>query len=102
MSHMHHAQCLQPPSVLVQFRSMVSASCLDVPHACSFALSCLLVSLPSSNIGSASEMSQVHLILRHKSPKTGEIEEKHLKLPPSVLLDNKTHVYTAVLHPNNT
>jgi calnexin len=46
--------------------------------------------------------NKVHLILRHKSPKTGEIEEKHLKLPPSVLLDDKTHVYTAVLHPNNT
>jgi calnexin len=46
--------------------------------------------------------NKVHLILRHKSPKTGEIEEKHLKYPPSVLLDDKTHVYTAVLHPNNT
>lgn len=46
--------------------------------------------------------NKVHLILRHKSPLTGEIEEKHLKSPPSVLLDDKTHVYTAVLHPNNT
>ena len=44
----------------------------------------------------------MHLIIRHKSPKTGEIEEKHLKFPPSVLTDSDTHVYTAVLHPNNT
>jgi len=42
------------------------------------------------------------LIIRHKSPKTGEVEEKHLKFPPSVLTDSDTHVYTAVLHPNNT
>ena len=44
---------------------------------------------------------QVHLILRHKSPK-GVIEEKHLKSPPLVLLDKKTHVYTAVIKPDNT
>ncbi len=45
---------------------------------------------------------QVHLIIRHKSPKTGEIEEKHLKSPPAVQSDDMTHVYTAILHPNNT
>lgn len=45
---------------------------------------------------------QVHLILRHKSPKTGEIEEKHLKFPPGIESDDQTHVYTALLHPNNT
>lgn len=44
---------------------------------------------------------QVHLIMRHKSPKTGEIEEKHLESPPMVLLDEQTHVYTAVLYPAN-
>ena len=44
---------------------------------------------------------QVHLILRHKSPKTGVIEEKHLKTPPMVLLDEYTHVYTAILHAAN-
>ena len=37
---------------------------------------------------------QVHLILRHKSPKSGTIEEKHLSMPPSVMSDGKTHVYT--------
>ena len=44
----------------------------------------------------------MHLIIRHKSPLTGEIEEKHLKFPPSVLTDSDTHVYTAILHTNNT
>lgn len=44
---------------------------------------------------------QVHLILRHKSPKTGVIEEKHLKTPPMVMLDEYTHVYTAILYAAN-
>ena len=44
----------------------------------------------------------MHLILRHKSPLDGEIEEKHLKFPPAVLTDTDTHVYTAILHTNNT
>jgi calnexin len=43
----------------------------------------------------------VHLILRHKSPKTGKIEEKHLTGPPLVETDKKTHVYTAVLRASN-
>jgi hypothetical protein len=45
---------------------------------------------------------QVHLILRHKSPKTGEIEEKHLDAPPLVETDGLTHVYTLLLHPANS
>lgn len=45
---------------------------------------------------------KVHLILRHKSPLDGVIEEKHLKFPPAVLTDTDTHVYTAILHANNT
>ena len=43
----------------------------------------------------------MHLILRHKSPKTGKIEEKHLKTPPFVETDTKTHVYTAILRASN-
>ena len=43
----------------------------------------------------------MHLILRHKSPKTGKIEEKHLKAPPAVMSDSKTHVYTAILRASN-
>jgi calnexin len=46
--------------------------------------------------------NKVHLILRHKSPKTGKIEEKHLKFPPSIKDDTKTHIYTAVLYPSNS
>lgn len=46
--------------------------------------------------------AQVHLILKHKSPKTGEIEEKHLKSPPMVESDKGTHVYTVVIKPDNT
>lgn len=45
--------------------------------------------------------NKVHLIMRHKSPKTGEIEEKHLTSPPMVPLDDNTHVYTAILYPAN-
>jgi hypothetical protein len=44
---------------------------------------------------------QVHLIIRHKSPLTGTIEEKHLKFPPLIVDDKKTHVYTAILYPGN-
>jgi calnexin len=47
-------------------------------------------------------LAQVHLILRHKSPKTGEIEEKHLQNPPMVESDKATHVYTVILKPDNT
>lgn len=45
---------------------------------------------------------QVHVILRHKSPKTGVIEEKHLKSPPAVEMDKTTHVYTIAIKPDNT
>ena len=44
---------------------------------------------------------QVHLILRHKSPK-GVIEEKHLEAPPSIMTDKDMHVYTAIMRPDNT
>ncbi|CAL8469469.1 g9010 [Coccomyxa elongata] len=46
--------------------------------------------------------NKVHLILKHKSPKTGELEEKHLKSPPMVETDKKTHLYTVILKPDNT
>ena len=44
---------------------------------------------------------QVHLILRHKSPKTGKVEEKHLAQAPFIETDKKTHVYTAILRASN-
>ncbi|GAA0145727.1 chaperone [Lithospermum erythrorhizon] len=45
--------------------------------------------------------NKVHFILKHKNPKTGEFVEHHLKFPPSVPSDKLTHVYTAILKPDN-
>lgn len=45
--------------------------------------------------------NKVHLIFRHKNP-NGDIQEKHLRSPPLVEQDKMTHVYTAVLKPDNT
>ncbi|KDD73682.1 calreticulin, partial [Helicosporidium sp. ATCC 50920] len=41
--------------------------------------------------------NKVHLILKHKNQKTGDIEEKHLRSPPTFPNDNRTHVFTAEL-----
>ncbi|KAL2631672.1 hypothetical protein R1flu_016358 [Riccia fluitans] len=46
--------------------------------------------------------NKVHFIFRHKSPKTGEYIEHHLKSPPTPVNDKLSHVYTAVIYPNNT
>ncbi|KAG0488227.1 hypothetical protein HPP92_006782 [Vanilla planifolia] len=45
--------------------------------------------------------NKVHFILKHKNPITGEYIEHHLKYPPSVPYDKLTHVYTAIIEPNN-
>lgn len=45
--------------------------------------------------------NKVHLILRHESPKTKAIEEKHLKDTAMVVDDGHSHVYTAILFPSN-
>ncbi len=45
---------------------------------------------------------QVHFIFKHKNPKTGEYEEKHLKSPPSIKNDKLTHLYTLVVKKDNT
>ncbi|XP_076939755.1 calnexin homolog [Bidens hawaiensis] len=45
--------------------------------------------------------NKVHFILKHKNPKTGEYVEHHLKFPPTVPSDKLTHVYTAVIKPDN-
>ncbi|GMH16699.1 hypothetical protein Nepgr_018540 [Nepenthes gracilis] len=45
--------------------------------------------------------NKVHFILKHKNPKSGEYVEHHLKYPPSVPSDKLTHVYTAILTPDN-
>jgi calnexin len=47
--------------------------------------------------------NKVHFILRHKSPKTGEWEEKHLASTPYPSLNEKeTHLYTAIVGTDNT
>ncbi|KAL9256901.1 Calnexin homolog 1-like protein [Drosera capensis] len=45
--------------------------------------------------------NKVHFILKHKNPKSGEYVEHHLKYPPSVPSDKLSHVYTAILTPDN-
>ncbi|XAR50414.1 hypothetical protein NMG60_11004733 [Bertholletia excelsa] len=45
--------------------------------------------------------NKVHFILKHKNPKSGAYIEHHLKFPPVVPSDKLTHVYTAILKPNN-
>lgn len=45
--------------------------------------------------------NKVHFIFKHKNPKNGEYVEHHLKFPPSVPSDKLSHVYTAILKPNN-
>ncbi|KAF9447037.1 Calreticulin-domain-containing protein [Macrolepiota fuliginosa MF-IS2] len=46
--------------------------------------------------------TKVHFIFRHKNPKTGEVEEKHLKVTPRPTIEKHTNLYTLVVHPNNT
>ncbi|XP_077212355.1 calnexin homolog [Tasmannia lanceolata] len=45
--------------------------------------------------------NKVHFIFKHKNPKTGEYVEHHLKYPPSVPSDKLSHLYTAILKPDN-
>ncbi|KAK7358731.1 hypothetical protein VNO77_00669 [Canavalia gladiata] len=45
--------------------------------------------------------NKVHFIFKHKNPKSGEYIEHHLKHPPSVPSDKLSHVYTAILKPDN-
>jgi len=45
--------------------------------------------------------NKVHLILRHKNPKTGEVEEKHLKAPPQPRISKTTTLYTLHLEPSD-
>lgn len=46
--------------------------------------------------------NKVHFIFRHKNPTTGKYVEHHLKNPPSPIGDKLSHVYTAIIYPNNT
>ena len=46
--------------------------------------------------------NKVHFIFRHKNPKTGEYEEKHLKSPPSARIPKTTTLYTLIVRPDQT
>ncbi|KAF2808575.1 Calreticulin-domain-containing protein [Mytilinidion resinicola] len=46
--------------------------------------------------------NKVHFIFRHKNPKTGEYEEKHLKNPPTARIVKTTSLYTLIVRPDNT
>jgi len=45
--------------------------------------------------------NKVHVILRHKNPVNGEIEEKHLKAPPQPRISKTTNLYTLHLSHND-
>lgn len=47
-------------------------------------------------------MPQVHFIFRHKNPKTGEYEEKHLKAPPGIRTTKTTTLYTLIVKPDQS
>ncbi|PWY80692.1 Calreticulin-domain-containing protein [Aspergillus heteromorphus CBS 117.55] len=46
--------------------------------------------------------NKVHFIFRHKNPKTGEYEEKHLKAPPTARTSKVTSLYTLIVNPDQT
>ncbi|KAI9806875.1 MAG: hypothetical protein M1833_002533 [Piccolia ochrophora] len=46
--------------------------------------------------------NKVHFIFKHKNPKTGEYEEKHLKTPPMARIIKTTALYTLIVKPDQT
>ncbi|KAI9811377.1 MAG: hypothetical protein M1827_005537 [Pycnora praestabilis] len=46
--------------------------------------------------------NKVHFIFKHKNPKTGEYEEKHLKAPPAARITKTTSLYTLIVKPDQT
>lgn len=51
---------------------------------------------------SANDDVQVHFIFKHKHPKTGEYEEKHLKSAPMARIVKTTSLYTLIVKPDQT
>lgn len=47
-------------------------------------------------------VEKVHFIFRHKNPKTGEYEEKHLKSAPMARIEKATNLYTLIIKPDQT
>jgi calnexin len=46
--------------------------------------------------------NKVHFIFRHKNPKTGEYEEKHLNAAPAATINKLTNLYTLIVKPDQT
>ncbi|OJJ57546.1 hypothetical protein ASPSYDRAFT_32691 [Aspergillus sydowii CBS 593.65] len=46
--------------------------------------------------------NKVHFIFRHKNPKTGEYEEKHLKAPPAARTSKISSLYTLIVRPDQS
>jgi len=46
--------------------------------------------------------NKVHFIFRHRNPKTGEWEEKHLQNPPAPKITKTTALYTLIVQPDQT
>ena len=45
---------------------------------------------------------QVHFIFKHKNPKTGEYEEKHLKTAPMARVSKLSNLYTLIVNPDQS
>jgi calnexin len=59
--------------------------------------------LPSSSRQCGAHiLVQVHFIFRHKNPKTGEYEEKHLKSPPPARITPRSTLYTLIVKPDQS
>ncbi|PWY99753.1 putative calnexin [Testicularia cyperi] len=48
------------------------------------------------------QTNKVHFIFRHKNPKTGEFEEKHVKYPAYPKLAKTSTLYTLIVQPDQT
>ncbi|MCJ1306427.1 hypothetical protein MMC25_000069 [Agyrium rufum] len=46
--------------------------------------------------------NKVHFIFRHKNPKTGEYEEKHLTSAPLAKIEKQTSLYTLIVKPDQS
>ncbi|KAL1958208.1 hypothetical protein VTO42DRAFT_5064 [Malbranchea cinnamomea] len=46
--------------------------------------------------------NKVHFIFKHKNPKTGEYEEKHLKAPPGARITKLSTLYTLIVNPDQS
>ncbi|KAG0242657.1 hypothetical protein BGW41_003760 [Actinomortierella wolfii] len=46
--------------------------------------------------------NKVHFIFRHKNPKTGVYEEKHLQAAPAAVVNSFSNLYTLIVKPDQT